>query len=112
MCNKVETLPQCLSRDNSVTSLVSYCEVKGAFMRSILSMSILAVLALSSMAAAGDNTVHILPASTSAKSAPVQQVSRRVQIFQPARRSGQTVFGRVMELERRKNAWLRRTFLN
>jgi hypothetical protein len=88
------------------------CEVKGAFMRSILSMSILAVLALSSVAVAGDNTVHVLPASTSAKSAPVQQVSRRVQVFQPARRSGQTVFGRIMELERRKNAWLRRTFLN
>lgn len=93
-------------------SFVLSCEVKGAFMRSILSMSILAVLALSSAAAAGDNTVHILPASTSAKSAPVQQVSRRVQVFQPARRSGQTMFGRVMELERRKNAWLRRTFLN
>lgn len=88
------------------------CEVKGAFMRSVLSMSILAVLALSSVAAAGDNTVHVLPASTSAKSAPVQQVSRRVQVFQPARRSGQTMFGRIMELERRKNAWLRRTFLN
>lgn len=27
-------------------------------------------------------------------------------------RSNDTFFGRMMELERRKNAWLRRTFLN
>lgn len=34
---------------------------------------------------------------------------RRARMFQ--RSSGDNFFGRVMELERRKNAWLRATFL-
>ena len=34
---------------------------------------------------------------------------RRARMFQ--RSSGETFFGRIMEVERRKNAWLRATFL-
>ena len=43
-----------------------------------------------------------------------QQQTQATTYRQPVRRStrSQGVFGRMMELERRKNAWLRKTFLN
>jgi hypothetical protein len=82
-------------------------------MRRILTLSVMAVLALSSVSAAGDNSVPVQTASTSVKEVPVVQVSQSRGVFRPVRRSGGSgVLNRIMELERRKNAWLRRTFMN
>lgn len=83
---------------------------KVGFMRLIVCVATLAVIGLSTAASAGENAVHMLPASTSSASVPVVNVSQS-SIFQPVRRSQGGFFSRVMELERRKNAWLRRTFL-
>lgn len=80
-------------------------------MRLVVCVATLAVLGVSSAAPAGENAVHALPASAAATSAPVVQVSQSNSIFQPVRRNQTSFFGRVMEIERRKNAWLRRTFL-
>ena len=80
-------------------------------MRLVICFAMLAVLGLSSVATAGENAVHLLPASTSKSEVPIVQVSRSNSFFQPVRRSQSTFFGRIMDLERRKNAWLRRTFL-
>jgi len=80
-------------------------------MRFVVCVATLAVIGLSSVASAGESAVHLLPASTSRASVPVTQVSQSSSFYQPVRRNQSTVFGRVMELERRKNAWLRRTFL-
>jgi len=84
---------------------------KVGFMRLIVCVATLAVIGLSTAASAGENAVHVLPASTASASVPVVNVSQSNSIFQPVRRSQGGFFGRVMELERRKNAWLRRTFL-
>jgi len=84
---------------------------KVGFMRLIVCVATLAVMGLSTVASAGENAVHVLPASTARTSAPVVNVSQSSTIFQPVRRSQGGFFSRVMELERRKNAWLRRTFL-
>ena len=84
---------------------------KVGFMRLIVCVATLAVIGLSTAASAGENAVHVLPASTASASVPVVNVSQSSSIFQPVRRSQGGFFGRVMELERRKNAWLRRTFL-
>ena len=82
-------------------------------MRLKLTLSVLAVIALSSVSAAGDNVVPVQPASTSAVSVPVVQVSQsRGGILQSSRRQSSGFFGRIMEVERRKNAWFRRTFSN
>ena len=84
---------------------------KGSIMRLKLTLSVLAVITLSSVTVAGDNAVPVQPASTSSVSVPVVQVSQsRGGIFQSSRRQGSGVFGRIMELERRKQAWLRRSF--
>ena len=83
---------------------------KVGFMRLIVCVATLAVIGLSTAASAGENAVHVLPASTASASVPVVNVSQS-SIFQPVRRSQGGFFSRVMELERRKNAWLRRTFL-
>jgi hypothetical protein len=72
-----------------------------------------AVIALSSVAVANEKAVPVQTASTSSESVPVVQVAQtRSGIFQPVRRQGQGIFGRLMELERRKQAWLRRSFGN
>ncbi|MCX7399508.1 MAG: hypothetical protein NT138_17720 [Planctomycetales bacterium] len=84
---------------------------KVGFMRLIVCVATLAVIGLSTAASAGENAVHVLPASTASASVPVVNVSQSNSIFQPVRRSQGGFFNRVMELERRKNAWLRRTFL-
>jgi len=76
-------------------------------MRSLTGFALLAALTVSSVATAGDTAVHVLPATSVVKSVPVQPVANR----RVTRSSKQTFFGKVMELERRKNAWLRRTFL-
>ncbi len=81
-------------------------------MRLAVCVATLAVMAISDVAAAGDHAVHILPASASSTSAPVVQVSQSRSIFQPVRRTQKSFFGRIMDLERRKNAWIRRTFFN
>ncbi len=81
-------------------------------MRLILSVAAMAVIGISSVASAGENAVHVLPASTSNSSVPVVQVSQMRAVFQPVRRTRGGFFSRVMEVERRKNAWLRSTFLN
>ena len=80
-------------------------------MRMVVCVATLAVMALSSVASAGESAVHVLPASASRASAPVTQVSQSSGFYQPVRRTQTSFFGRVMEVERRKNAWLRRTFL-
>ena len=84
---------------------------KVEFMRLIVCVATLAVMGLSTAASAGENAVHVLPASTASASVPVVNVSQSNSIYQPVRRSQGGFFSRVMELERRKNAWLRRTFL-
>jgi hypothetical protein len=84
---------------------------KVGFMRLIVCVATLAVIGFSTAASAGENAVHVLPASTASASVPVVNVSQSNSIFQPVRRSQGGFFSRVMELERRKNAWLRRTFL-
>ena len=84
---------------------------KVGFMRLIVCVATLAVIGLSTAASAGENAVHVLPASTASASVPVVNVSQSNSIVQPVRRSQGGFFSRVMELERRKNAWLRRTFL-
>lgn len=76
-------------------------------MRSVTGLALLIALAASNAAVAGETPVHVLPATTAVKSVPVQTVAAR----RATRSSKQTFFGKVMELERRKNAWLRRTFL-
>jgi hypothetical protein len=81
-------------------------------MRLAVCVATLTVMFLSDVASAGENAVHVLPASTSTTSAPIVKVSQSSSIFQPVRRTQKSFFGRVMDLERRKNAWLRRTFLN
>lgn len=47
------------------------------------------------------------PVATAPQAAPVV---RQTTTYRPAPRKEQSFFGRVMELERRKNAWIRRTF--
>lgn len=84
---------------------------KVEFMRLIVCVATLAVIGLSTAASAGENAVHVLPASTTRASVPVVGVSQSNSIIQPVRRNQGGFFSRVMELERRKNAWLRRTFL-
>jgi len=79
-------------------------------MRYFSALALTAALAISSAAVADEAAVHVLPASSSAKSVPVQAVSSGT-VYSAAPRPKQTFFGKVMELERRKNAWLRRTFL-
>ncbi|MFN9718255.1 MAG: hypothetical protein ACK58L_06135 [Planctomycetota bacterium] len=81
-------------------------------MRLAVCVATLAVMAISDLSVAGENAVHILPASASSTSAPIVQVSQSRSIFQPVRRTQKGFFGRVMDLERRKNAWIRRTFFN
>jgi len=76
-------------------------------MRFLTSLTLLAALTVASVSAAGDTAVHILPATAVVRSVPVQPVAAR----RVTRNSKQTFFGKVMDLERRKNAWLRRTFL-
>jgi hypothetical protein len=70
-------------------------------MRRTIVLSTLAILALSSAAVAGDNSIPVQTASMTGQ-APV------IQVAQTRARGG--LFSRIMELERRKNAWLRRTF--
>lgn len=81
-------------------------------MRLAVCVTTLTLMFLSDVASAGENAVHVLPASTSTTSAPIVKVSQSRSIFQPVRRTQKSFFGRIMDLERRKNAWLRRTFLN
>ena len=76
-------------------------------MRSITGLALLIALTASAAAIAGDTPVHVLPATSAVRSVPVQPVAAR----RVTRSTKQTFFGKVMELERRKNAWLRRTFL-
>jgi len=76
-------------------------------MRYITGLALLFALSTTAASVAGDTPVHVLPATTAVKSVTVQPVSAR----RVTRSSKQTFFGKVMELERRKNAWLRRTFL-
>ena len=80
-------------------------------MRPILSIAALAVLGLSSAAVAGENIVPVMAASATGTAVPVVQVAQSRSTNQASRRSEPGFFGRVMEVERRKNAWLRRTFL-
>jgi hypothetical protein len=80
-------------------------------MRLVVCVATMAMIGLTSVASAGESAVHILPASTARTAVPVVQVSQSNSIFQPVRRSQGGFFSRVMELERRKNAWLKRTFL-
>ena len=82
-------------------------------MRLFVTLSTMAVIASASVSVAGDQAVSVKPASTSSVSIPVVPVSEsRGGIVQATRRQGSGVFGRIMEVERRKNAWLRRTFMN
>lgn len=80
-------------------------------MRLILSLAALAVIGLSSVAAADENKVPVIPASGSGSAVPVVQVAQSRSTYQAANNSNSGFFGRLMEVERRKNAWLRRTFL-
>lgn len=80
-------------------------------MRLIVCFATMAMIGLTSVASAGENAVHVLPASSSSASVPVVKVSQTRSSYQPARRSQGGFFSRLMEIERRKNAWLRRTFL-
>jgi hypothetical protein len=78
-------------------------------MRLRMIVATLALVGSASLAAAGENTVPVQPASKSGAAIPVTQVAQGRVIQQ---RSAQgSFFDRVMELERRKNAWLRRTFI-
>jgi Tfp pilus assembly protein FimV len=81
--------------------------LKGLLMRSLTGLALLVALSLSPAAVGNETPVHVLPATAAVKSVPVQPVAAR----RVTRSSKQTFFGKVMELERRKNAWLRRTFL-
>lgn len=78
-------------------------------MRSLSALALAIALTTGATAFGGESAVHVLPASA-AKSVQVQQVSSR-SVYSVAPRPKQTFFGRLMELERRKNAWLKRTFL-
>ncbi len=49
------------------------------------------------------------PVAAAPQAAPVV---RQTTTYRPVQRREQSFFGRVMELERRKNAWIRRTFSN
>lgn len=80
-------------------------------MRLILSIAALAVLGLSSAAAAGEKNVPVVPASGSGSTVPVVQVAQSRSTYQASRSSQPGFLDRIMEVERRKNAWLRRTFL-
>ena len=83
--------------------------VKGCRMRSLSALALAVALSLGASASAGASAVHVLPASASG-AVQVQPVSSR-SVYSTAPRPKQTFFGRLMELERRKNAWLKRTFL-
>lgn len=80
-------------------------------MRSVCCAAALAVVGLASAASAGENLVHVMPATTSSTSAPVVNVSQSTMVYRTGTVSQGGFFNRVMDLERRKNAWLRRTFL-
>ena len=98
--------------EDQAVSIVFVFFWKVNLMRLAVCVATLTVMFLSDVASAGENAVHILPASTSTTSAPIVKVSQSRSIFQPVRRTQKSFFGRIMDLERRKNAWLRRTFLN
>ena len=98
--------------EDQTVSIVSVFFWKVNLMRLAVCVATLTVMFLSDVASAGENAVHLLPASTSTSSAPIVKVSQSRSIFQPVRRTQKSFFGRIMDLERRKNAWLRRTFLN
>ena len=80
-------------------------------MRLILSVATIAALGLSTAAVAGDKDVPVVPASTSGSAVPVVQVAQSRPVIQSVQTSQGGFFSRLMEAERRKNAWLRRTFL-
>lgn len=73
-----------------------------------------AVVLTAAAAHADQNTTETaVPATTT--TTDVQTVSQTTQApvpvvnYRPVQRRQQSFFGRVMELERRKNAWIRRT---
>ena len=83
--------------------------------------ALIAAVAFSSTAFAEEGAVPPAPEAAKTEAVTVQQSEATV--YSPVqstynrpvvRRSSRndTFFGRMMELERRKNAWLRRTFLN
>jgi len=78
-------------------------------MRLRLVVATLALVGSVSLASAGENAAPVQPASKSGAAVPVTQVAQGRVIQQ--RRTQGSFLDRVMELERRKNAWLRRTFL-
>jgi hypothetical protein len=80
-------------------------------MRLILSVATVAAIGLSSSADAADKDVAAVPAPAANSPAPVPQVATTRPVYRPVRTTSDGLFGRVMELERRKNAWLRSTFL-
>jgi hypothetical protein len=91
-------------------SVTDFIFAKGRCMRYFPALTLIAALTIGSAAFAGEAAVHVLPAASSAKPVPVQAVSSQT-VYSAAPRPKQTFFGKVMDLERRKNAWLRRTFL-
>jgi hypothetical protein len=69
----------------------------------------LALVGSASLASAGENNVPVQTASKSGSAVPVTQVAQG-RVIQQDRRIQGGFLNRLMELERRKNAWLRRTF--
>jgi len=80
-------------------------------MRLLLGVATVAALGLSNSAVAADKDISVVPASTSNSTVPVVQVAQSRPMLQPVQAGQGGFFGRLMEVERRKNAWLRRTFL-
>ena len=96
-----------------------------------LIVSVVAILAFAAITQADDNlwnegqtrqaqsfAISQVPSESAVGDGKVQlvQYARPIRVQQqvynsPAARQSQPIGGRLMELERRKNAWLRRTFL-
>lgn len=80
-------------------------------MRLIPGVATVAALCLSHSVMAADKDVPVVTATSASPSVPVVQVAQSRPILQPVQTGQGGFFSRLMEVERRKNAWLRRTFL-
>ncbi len=76
-------------------------------MKLVATLALGAALAAVSPATAEEHVTHS-PTVTTVYTTPAPMSTRRVY---SQSRSSRSVFGQLMDLERRKNAWLRRTFL-
>ncbi len=73
-----------------------------------------ATLLLASLSQADDNLANAgqIRRENSTQVANASQIAKqKAMVDSPAPVQSQSFFGRIMELERRKNAWLRKTFL-